>query len=368
MEVLIGYMIDGRNSGIDKYLLRVLCVFYDAGIHADILTGKDNVDLRACLAPFKAEIHEIPGLMHPQKQYKAMRKILSQKAYDAAYFNISEPMHCIGAKAAHDAGVPRVILHSHSTSQGESSIVKAFLKSFMNGRSRNKLPKYANDYYACSKAAAKWLFPSELVEQNKVKILYNPIEVERYAFDSAVRAKMRSVLGFSEKDVVLGHIGNYVTAKNSAYLLKILQKTREKLPNAKLLLIGDGPDRLAVEAQAKEMQLFEHIQFLGIRDDVPSLLQAMDAFLLPSLFEGLPISAIEAQVAGLKTFLSDRITDEVKLTDDCVFLDIENNGGTWANAIVNAQPCVHKDVHSFREQIRPFDLDAQKEEILSILG
>ena len=135
-----------------------------------------------------------------------------------------------------------------------------------------------------------------------------------------------------------------------------------------LLLIGDGPDRLAVEAQAKEMKLFEHMQFLGIRDDVPSLLQAMDAFLLPSLFEGLPVSAIEAQVAGLKTFLSDRITDEVKLTDDCVFLDIENNGGTWANAIVNAQPCVHKDVHSFREQIRPFDLDAQKEEILSILG
>lgn len=137
-------------------------------------------------------------------------------------------------------------------------------------------------------------------------------------------------------------------------------KTREKLPNAKLLLIGDGPDRLAVEAQAKEMRLFEHMQFLGIRDDVPALLQAMDAFLLPSLFEGLPVSAIEAQVAGLKTFLSDRITDEVKLTDDCVFLDIENNGGTWANAIVNAQPCVHKDVHSFREQIRPFDLDAQK--------
>lgn len=77
---------------------------------------------------------------------------------------------------------------------------------------------------------------------------------------------------------MLGHIGNYVTAKNSAYLLKILQKTREKLPNAKLLLIGDGPDRLAVEAQAKEMRLFEHMQFLGIRDDVPSLLQAMDAF------------------------------------------------------------------------------------------
>ena len=69
MEVLIGYMIDGRNSGIDKYLLRVLRVFYDAGIHADILTGKDNVDLRACLAPFKAEIHEIPGLMHPQMQH-----------------------------------------------------------------------------------------------------------------------------------------------------------------------------------------------------------------------------------------------------------------------------------------------------------
>ena len=170
---------------------------------------------------------------------------------------------------------------------------------------------------------------------------------------------------------MLGHIGNYVMAKNSAYLFaKILQKTREKLPNAKLLLIGDGPDRLAVEAQAKEMRLSGRLRYLlGIRDDVPALLQAMDAFLLPSLFEGLPVSRqIEAQVAGLKTFLSDRITDEVKLTDDCVFLAIENNGGTWANAIVNAQPCVHKDVHSFREQIRPFDLDAQKEEILSMLG
>ena len=153
MEVLIGYMIETAETAV---LINIFCVFcslfYDAGIHADILTGKDNVDLRACLAPFKAEIHEIPGLMHPQKQYKAMRKILSQKSYDAAYFNISEPMHCIGAKAAHDAGVPRVILHSHSTSQRECSIVKAFLKSFMNGRSRNKLPKYANDYYACSQS------------------------------------------------------------------------------------------------------------------------------------------------------------------------------------------------------------------------
>ena len=148
MNVLIGYMIDGRNSGIDKYILRVLDILARENVHADILTGKDNPELRHVLSPYGAEVFEVPGLMHPKAQYAAMKKILRAGHYDAAYFNISEPMNCIGAMSAHKLGVPRVIIHSHNTAQGETNPTKAKLKSMLNRMARPRLKTYGTGLYA----------------------------------------------------------------------------------------------------------------------------------------------------------------------------------------------------------------------------
>ena len=365
MNVLIGYMIDGKNSGIDKYLLRVLSVLREEKIHADILTAKDNETLRTCLAPFGADVVEMPGLAHPVKQYRAMEQCIKDRRYDVAYFNISEPMNCIGAMAAHRLSVPRVVIHSHSTAQVKSGPGKDQIKSLLNRLARRQLRRFADAYYACSRAAGKWLFPASVWKSAALHVLYNPVEIEAFAYQESVRQQYRHALGL-ENAVVIGHIGNFLPPKNSAFLLDILEKTRRKLPNAVLLSVGDGPQRQQIMDSARAMGLWNAVRFLGIRDDVPALLQAMDFFVLPSLFEGLPVSAIEAQAAGLMVLLSNRITDEVQCSELCRFLSIAEDGSPWAEAIVENLSYARKDFRMERDAMRRFDLDAQKQNILRI--
>ncbi|HIR63840.1 MAG TPA: glycosyltransferase [Candidatus Faecousia faecigallinarum] len=361
MKVLIGYMIDGRNSGIDKYLLRVLGVLQGAGIQATVLTGGHNAALAGILRPYGAELQEVPSLQHPLGQYAAVKRLVIARHYDAAYFNISEPMNCVGAMAARHAGVPKVILHSHSTCQGETGSLNGKIKAVLNRLARPALYRYGDAFYACSAEAGQWLFPKAVLRSRDYRLLYNPVDVAEFAYQPACRERVRKALGL-EDACVIGHIGNYQPAKNSSFLLDIAQSVRQYIPNAVLLSIGDGPERPAVEAAARGLPA---LRFLGIRDDVPELLQAMDFFVLPSRFEGLPVSAIEAQMAGLKVLLSDRVTREVQLSSYCQFLPIDS-GEVWAKALKANWPYPRKDFRQERETVARFDLDKQKDAILAI--
>ena len=365
MNVLIGYMIDGRNSGVDKYILQVLCVLKERGICADILTMKDNDALRASLAPYQADVLEIPSLMHPVQQYRALQKLLAAKNYDVAYFNISEPMNCIGAKAAHVAGVRRVVIHSHSSGQGGNGEIKDRVKMILNRMARPQIKKYGDLFLACSKTAGEWLFSEKVRNAPSFRILYNPIDVAAYAYSPSVRREMRKALGL-EDACVIGHIGNFQPVKNSGFLLNILEETRKLIPHVVLLSMGDGPEQKNVQKMAENRGLAEYVRFLGIRDDVAKVLQAVDFFALPSLFEGLPISAIEAQAAGLKTILSDRISREVQISEDCMFRSIKDDGSQWAKTIAENWPYERRDFSSRYTLIERFDIAAQKDKIRSI--
>ncbi len=365
MNVLIGYMIDGRNSGIDKYILRVLDILARENIHADILTGKDNPELRRVLSPYGAEVFEVPGLMHPKAQYAAMEKILRAGHYDAAYFNISEPMNCIGAKSAHDFGVPKVIIHSHSSSSGDAGSVKSKVKAVLNRMAKTRLGGYGTKFYACAQTAGQWMFEEPILKSSAYHLLYNPVSVEQFAFDPQVREEVRASLHL-EDALVIGHMGNYLPAKNTGFLLEILSQLKKLHPNAMLMSLGDGPERPGVMERAEQMGLSDSVMFMGIRDDVSRLVQAMDFFLLPSHFEGLPVSAIEAQMSGVRTFISDRVSDEVQLSENCSFLPIDKGAELWAQQISDAWPYQRIDFRKRRAEIRPFDLQQQTDEIISI--
>ncbi len=364
MRVLIGYMIDGRNSGIDKYLLRVLDILHAHGIHGDVLAAADSKSLRECLRPYGAEVLVIPSLMHPLKQYRCMGEIIRQGGYDAAYFNISEPMNCIGILAAHRQGI-RTVIHSHNTAQGETGGVKCMIKTLLNRLARNRLSHWGDSFYACSQAAGRWLYPKRIWDGGALRLLYNPIPVEEFAYDREKRRALRRALGL-ENALVIGHVGNFVPAKNSEFLPEILSETKKRMPTAVLLSIGDGAQRQQVMDKTREMGLERDARFLGLRDDVPALLQAMDVFILPSRYEGLPVSAIEAQMAGLPAFLSDRITKEAALNADCHFLPIDRGAALWGDAIVGALPCKRKDYRTQRNEIQRFDLRCQEDAILAI--
>lgn len=211
--------------------------------------------------------------------------------------------------------------HSHSTQQNGpvlSLILKKVLRQFVG---------YTSDYcLACSTEAGKWLFP-----RREFQLLHNAISVENYRFDSDIRTSMREELGLQDQ-LVLGTVGSIKTVKNPFGLVDIFAAVKRRIPDARLLWVGDGELRSAVQEKLKEHGLRSSVIFTGVRSDVNRLLQAMDVFLLPSFSEGLPVVTVEAQSAGLPCLISDVVSREAAITDLCTFLPY-SKPELWADAV-----------------------------------
>ena len=210
----------------------------------------------------------------------------------------------------------KLIVHSHNTSPSSGSKIAIALHKL----NRSRLYKLSDFRFACSDTAAEWMFGKDY--QNKdVKIIKNGIIAQDYVYNPEVRTKMREQLGLTGK-FVIGHVGAFREQKNHKFLLKVFSELDD--PNAELVLVGDGPLKREVKAQAKKLGITNKIQFLGSRNDVNKLLQAFDVFVMPSLWEGLSISTIEAQASGLPLILSNKISRLTQITDDVEFISLYN--------------------------------------------
>ena len=215
------------------------------------------------------------------------------------------------------------IAHSHSTSNGKG------LSSLVKRMYQKSIPKYADQLFACSQEAGRWLFGNR-----PFLIVKNAVDSKDYAYCAMIREDVRKSLCMEDKSVI-GHIGRFMKAKNHLFLIDIFSCIHRMLPAACLLLIGEGELKKTVERKVSALGLEGSVSFAGIRDDVPDLLQAMDAFVLPSRYEGLPLVLIEAQAAGLPCIVSDCITEEIAVTDLTRFVSLDEQAQTWAEVIVD---------------------------------
>jgi glycosyltransferase involved in cell wall biosynthesis len=228
--------------------------------------------------------------------------------------------------AAKEHNVPWRIVHSHGGGflHTPKGVAKYLLFRTAKWNSNIRL--------ACSTEAGKYLFGKDTFE-----FVPNGVEVNRFAFQLEKRNEMRKKLNL-EQNYVIGHVGRFNLQKNHKYLLKIFKEVLAKCPRARLLLLGDGELLDEIKKLAEEMGLRNAMIFAGVHKDVESYYQAMDAFVLPSLFEGLPVTGIEAQYSGLPCFFSDKITREVAICHDVSFLMIsDENLHCWVDAIVNTK-------------------------------
>ena len=367
-NLLLGYFIDAESTGIDKYLLQVLSVLqkYHASHNIYALAYEDQPRLRTNLSPYNVKICITPRLSHPITQYNYYIKLLTEVKFDEVYLNISEPINSLLLIAAKKCGVKKIIAHSHSVTTGTTAIGKKQMMIAMNHLFRNIVTRNATDYYACSIAAGHWMYTNRANKEGKVKIIYNPIDTYKFAFDPETRKQIRKKLNIENK-LVLGHIGNYVYAKNTGFLIDVIKKLKKYNDTFVLILIGDGPEREEVIQRISNEGLNKYVIYLGLRNDVPELLQAMDIFVLPSIFEGLPISAIEAQASGLPIILSDHITQEVKITNNCRYLPI-TDPSKWAKVIhdISAIPV---DRYVIKQPaFSRFDISKQEKQIINIFN
>lgn len=335
-KVLIGFFMDGRAGGIDKYLLNFLETVSEKNVQLDFLTNEIDEELKSRLHEYHSRLFEIANLKHPFKQYTQMRRILHKGKYDAVYFNISTAIDCISVIAAKHEKVPKRMVHSHASGNDCESTVKRKMFDLIHGVCRLFLWKNATHFYGCSEKAGKWLFPKKVVESQKFEVVYNAVDREKFHFDEKTRKEVRLELGI-EKKFVIGHVGNFCYQKNHEFLIDIFEKVLKRNPDAELLLVGRGIRFEDIKERVEEKGIGHAVQFLGWRQDVDRIFQAMDLFLLPSNFEGLPIVGVEAQCCGLPCVMSSTITREAKITKKCYFLSIKNGAERWAEFITKRQ-------------------------------
>ncbi len=216
---------------------------------------------------------------------------------------------------AQRAGI-KTIAHSHNTSSGKG--FSAFVKNVL----QRSIAEHADRLLACSLGSGEWLYGQEKCAEPRFAVLPNGIDCARFTFDPADRDATRRALSASHEQIVILHIGRMEAQKNQAFLLRIAAHLAERggktpggVPKYILLLCGEGPLEMQLKEQTEKMGLSDAVRFLGVRDDIPHLMNAADLMVFPSLFEGLPVTLVEAQASGLPVVMSDTITDEVVMTD-----------------------------------------------------
>lgn len=222
------------------------------------------------------------------------------------------------------------IAHSHNTSSGKG------LQNIVKNALQKGIKKNADYYMACSEAAGKWLFGEEITKGKNYTILKNAIDTSKFEYDENIRKKVRNNLKIEDR-IVLGHIGSFLSEqKNQSFLLQIYKEVKAIEPNSILVMVGDGPLRKNIEKQAEELGLSNDVIFTGVRSDVNELIQAMDVFVFPSFFEGLPVTLVEVQTSGLPCVISDRVPVETIITKDLVTVkSLETSSKEWAKHIIS---------------------------------
>ncbi|MEH7439021.1 glycosyltransferase family 1 protein [Neobacillus drentensis] len=234
-------------------------------------------------------------------------------------------------RSANKVGIPCRIAHSHTSNLGID------YKLPFRIYARMTMKKNANKYFACSKNAGEWLFS----KKQEVTIIKNAINLEEFQFNEIIRDNVRSKMGIKDK-LIFGHVGRFNKSKNHDFLIDVFKEIYKLQPNSILVLIGEGDRRSIIEKKVEKLGLTTAVKFLGLRNDIPLLLQAMDLFIFPSYFEGAPVSLIEAQAAGLKCVVSDTISEDINLTGLVEFFSLRESPEKWAKEILKL-PFERKD-------------------------
>ena len=365
VKILVGFIMDGKAGGIDKYLLNFLEQVHNECVQVDFLTNHIDANLKQKLEQYDSHLYEVANLKQPNLQYRQICDIIQKNKYDVTYFNISTAISRIGPQAAFDCNVPIRVIHSHSTGNDCSNPYKRKLLDFLHNKYKKQLYKTANRFYACSKKAGLWMFPESIVESDKFKVIHNAVDTKKFAYNINTRQQMRKNLGV-EDNFVIGHVGNFCYPKNYPFILDVVEAASKQNPKIRLLLAGTGPDFEHVQNLVKDKNLQNKVIFLGQRSDIHDIMQAMDVFLFPSRFEGLGIVLIEAQASGLPCVTSTAVPYEAAVTKSTIFLSLDDTIQKWVDTVCGFETYERVD-KTDEISAAGYDLAGEKEAYMSII-
>lgn len=345
---IIGKWLGG---GVESVVMNYYRHIDRTKIQFDFICDEDSTNI-----PYD-EIEQLGGrviLVPPYQKVFEYQKDLIKIFKDNNYKIVHSHLNTLSVfplRAAKKAGVPVRIAHSHSTTnkkEWKKNLVKQILRPFSK--------VYATDYMCCSELAGRWLFGNKEYKKGNVYLLNNAIDLDKFKYDEKIRKEKRKELNIKDDTLVIGHVGRFVEQKNHRFLIDIFNEVHKQNENSILLLVGQGPLMEEMKEKVKTLGIEDSVKFLGQRNDVNELYNAMDLFLFPSLYEGLGMVVVEAQVSGLPCVVSTKIPEIAKVTKKIVFINLENNIKTWTEIIFNhLKNTTRKGIH-FTDELKKYDI------------
>lgn len=331
MKVLTISTVELAKNGITTCILNYHKKFDDSEVSIDIIAPNViNEFLKNDLVNKGGQLYEITmRKTSTLKYFIKLVKIIKQNKYDIVHAHGNSCTLVVEMVAALLGGCKIRIAHSHNTSC-EHMRVHRFFKPLFD--------LTYTDGVACGEDAGKWLFGN-----NKFTVIKNGVDIHKYKFKEDVRSKYRDKLCVKD-EVLLGHVGLFNYQKNHEFLINVFELLvkNDKNSKYKLLLIGDGDLRVEIEKRVLQKGIVDKVIFIGNVDNVPDYLQAIDIFVLPSRFEGLPYVLVEAQAVGLPCFVSNNVSKEAEISDRIEFLPIENEYNIWIEKIYQMSKLLDK--------------------------
>ena len=316
-----------RNGGVESVVMNYYRNIDHTKIQYDFIIDEDssNTYQQSEIESLGGKVIVVPPYQKPLTYHKALCKLFTDKKYPLVYSHLNT-LSVFPLFAAKRAGVPIRVAHSHSTAGlGRGEVKRTAMKYILRNFSRT----FATEWCACSRLAGEFQFGKRAMSSGKVLIWPNAIETDRFAYNEELRNETRKALKLEGKFIV-GHAGRFMTQKNHNFLIDVFAEIHRRRENSVLLLAGDGPLMDEIRAKVYGLGLADSVIFLGSVNDMEKYYQAMDVFILPSLYEGLPVVGSEVQVSGLPFLCSDAVTSETKFCENLHFMSLKESAASWA--------------------------------------
>ncbi len=313
------------RNGTEAFMMNVFRNLDREKYHVDFLIfSRKGIVYEEEIKKSGSSVFVLPPRKAGWKYYKSLKSFFGKNKYDVVHWCACSCTSIAPILYAYKNNIPVRIVHSHNSNCAgiHNKLLHFLLRPLAN--------KMSTDRLACSKKAAKWFF-SDL----DARVLTNGILVDLYSRDDKLRQCKRMELSINNNTVIVGHVGRFNPVKNHKKIIEVFAEYIKIRPNALLMLVGTGDLESVVKRQVDEFGLTQKVLFMGERDDVPMLLQTMDCFLMPSLFEGLPFVLVEAQAASLPCLVSNTVDPQAKILESFQFLDLNLPAKNWAYCIDN---------------------------------
>ena len=328
---LIGSM---NTGGAETFLMKVYRAIDTTKYQMDFCVNvkekgyyDDEIESRG------GRIYRIPSKSENIKEFKkSLTDIIQKEKYEYVFRITSNCAGFMDLKIAKKAGAKVCSGRSSNSSDGNS--IKA---KIVHRLGRWLYGKYVDVKFAPSVLAAEYTFGKKAYRKGQVELLHNGVDLNVFKFDEEDRKAIREEFNISDEKVLVGHVGRFMTQKNHSFLIEIFSEIKKQNTNAVLMLVGGNGDLEGqVRAKIAQLGLDGSVIFTGVRSDIPKIFSAMDVFVFPSLYEGMPNTVIEAQATGLPCVIADTITREADITGLVQYLPLKDTSEKWASVALSA--------------------------------